>query len=411
MPLFSTNFIGVLNDNFLKNLICFVSIMWLAKEDNHSMVIMFASALLVIPFILFSPLAGKMAKEKSKVAIIRWSKFLEMPIMVLAVFGFIFENIYIVMIAMFLMGLQTSLFSPAKYSIIRDIGGKQGISFGTGTMEMLTFLGVLLGTFLAGVVSDIGNEISNGGYQQIYLCGSLMLFAIIGWLFSLRIKANEPKPESKTESSLNPVVFLSKSVKSAKKIEGLNYTVLALSFFWLIGSMIQMNLIVYCPQKLGLSNTQTSIIMGIVAIGIGLGCMTAGLISNKKVNTRLVPLGGAGIFNCTLLIYLLQPNVTLFTTLIVLTAFFAGFFKVPLNAFMQDRVDGRKLGEMIGYSNLMVFTFILISAGLFGLIETLFNVDTVFLAIVGLTAVITTLVWFKIPGANKLRIKQQSKDY
>jgi acyl-[acyl-carrier-protein]-phospholipid O-acyltransferase/long-chain-fatty-acid--[acyl-carrier-protein] ligase len=70
--------------------------------------------------------------------------------MLFAVSGFYFANLYMVISAMFLMGLQSTIYSPAKYGLIRDIGGEEGISFGTGTVEMLTFLGVLLGSFLPG---------------------------------------------------------------------------------------------------------------------------------------------------------------------------------------------------------------------------------------------------------------------
>jgi len=152
LPLFITNFLGVLNDNFLKNLIAFVGIMWLADPENKSLVIALASAMMVLPYILFSPVAGRLSKKYKKATIIKITKVAEIPIMLLAAVGFHFKSLPIALTAMFLMGLQSCMYSPAKYGIIRDVGGKEGISFGTGAMEMLTFTAVLIGTYLAGLI-------------------------------------------------------------------------------------------------------------------------------------------------------------------------------------------------------------------------------------------------------------------
>jgi acyl-[acyl-carrier-protein]-phospholipid O-acyltransferase/long-chain-fatty-acid--[acyl-carrier-protein] ligase len=167
-----------------------------------------------------------------------------------------------------------------------------------------------------------------------------------------------------------------------------------------------MNIIIYGPGILKLSNTDTSIIMALVAIGIGLGCYLAGVISNHKVKTSLIPLGGIGMLISTLLILILDPGPVLFSVLVVSTAFFAGFFKIPLNAFMQDRVRGRMLTQVLAYNNLMVFLFILISAGIFGLVEKLSGARGVFVVTAIIIAFVTVVMYLKIPGAGK---KQTAK--
>ena len=400
LPLFFTNFLGVLNDNFLKNLICFVGIMWLAG-DNESVVISWASALMVLPYILFSPLAGRISKKNPKAKIIKITKMTEIPIMMLAATGFYFENLYVVMIAMFFMGLQSCMYSPAKYGIIRDIGGKEGISFGTGTMEMLTFVAVLLGTYLAGVVSDVPEHPGFSHYKEMIITVSFLLIAVTGLLTSLGINPKESEPETSDDASLNPVTFTIESFKWSKRIKGLNYSIFGLSTFWLIGSLIQMNIIIYGPQILKLSNTDTSIIMALVAVGIGLGCYLAGVVSNHKVKTSLIPFGGIGMLISILLILFLNPGPVLFSILVVTTAFFAGFFKIPLNAFMQDRVEGRMLTQILAYNNLMVFLFILISAGIFAIVESLAGPNGVFVVTALIIAFVTIVMYFKIPGTKK----------
>ncbi|MGQ1787728.1 MULTISPECIES: MFS transporter [unclassified Saccharicrinis] len=399
-PLFSTNFAGVLNDNLLKTLIGFVCVSWLGP-DSKAALVSAAAALLVLPYLFLSPWAGKLAKEHPKAKIIQWAKMAEIPIMALAVLGFIFSSIYVVMTSMFLMGLQSCLYSPSKYGIIRDIGGKEGISFGTGAMEMITFVAVLMGTFLGGFISDLDQFFTESIYSLVILCATLMVLAVVGWLASLGIHPHETNPEDDSDDTLNPFLFPFKWFKWCKQITGLNYTVLGLSMFWLVGSMVQMNLYIYCEEFLNLSNTSTGTIMALVAIGIGAGCYAAGVISSHKVNTKLVPIGGVGMVATMFTIFLLKPDVTIFTILIIIFAFFAGLFKIPLNAFMQDRVKGRELGPVIAYNNQMVFVAILLSAGIFSLIEGAFGTRIVFLTVLIITLLTTIIAFLKIPGAGR----------
>ncbi|WP_439183773.1 MFS transporter [Carboxylicivirga taeanensis] len=402
LPLFITNFLGVLNDNYLKYLVFFISTTWMMK-DQESIVIMLASALFVVPYIAFSPIAGKLARDHSKAKIIQRAKLYEIPIMAIASLGFILQNVAITMFAIFLMGLQSCLFSPAKYGIIRDIGGKEGIPFGTGAMEMLTFMGVLIGTYIAGVTSDISLVESLSPYRTLIVCAALIFFAIIGWLFSLKIAPKESVPDDEDETTLNPILFLIRSYKWSKQIKGLNIVIIGLATFWAIGSLLQMNITVHCRNMLDLSDTATSTIMALVAIGIGAGCYVTGVISNRKLKMYLVPMGGLGMLLCVSTIFIVNPSTLLFTVLIVLTAFFAGIFKIPLNSFIQDRVHGRKLGLILAYNNLMLFSFILLSAGIFGVVESMADSLMVFGAVAAITLIITVVAWLRIPGANQLK--------
>ena len=92
IPLFFTQFLGVLNDNFLKNAIIFVAIFWLVEEDQ-GLVIPIASALLVLPFVMLSPLAGRLAQVYSKQRIFEYANLAEIPIMAVAVTGFYLQSI------------------------------------------------------------------------------------------------------------------------------------------------------------------------------------------------------------------------------------------------------------------------------------------------------------------------------
>lgn len=398
-PLFLTNFLGVFNDNLLKNLICFISIYWVAK-GNESIVIMLATGFMVLPYIFFSPYAGFLAKTKLKQKIVFWAKLSEIPIMLVAFIGFWFESIYIVMFGMFLMGLQSTIYSPSKYGLIRDIGGEPRISFGTGIIEMLTFMGVLIGTFVAGFVSDLN---SNKNFIILIL---FVVIAVFGFIAAYFLKANESDTIEVKDNSLNPIKYIIENYKwSVKNSPELNYIVLGLATFWLVGSLIQMNMLIYCPKILKLSNTQTGIIMALVAVSVGAGTWISGLIAKKNVELGLIPIGGSGLMISIMLIFVFEPASTLFTVLISMAAFSAGIMKVPLNAWMQANIKGRKLGDAIAYNNLIDFIFILISAALFGFMETNFGSNLVFLIISVLSLILTLFLTYKLSGVKKSLIR------
>ncbi|MEI7596174.1 MAG: MFS transporter [Bacteroidota bacterium] len=392
-PLFSTNFLTVFSDNLLKWLVCFISIKWVL-DIPESTIIAIASAMLVLPFIFLSPLAGRLAVKYQKKKIFMYGKIAEIPIMLIAVAGFITQSIYLVMTAVLLLGIQSSLFSPSKYGLIKDVGGEEGISFGTGTMEMLTFFGVLMGTFMASVLSE---------NPQLYIIISLLIGGSLLSLYTCtRINANESQPDTTNVISANPIKFIFESYKKAQTIDGLNYVILGLSFFWLVGALLQMNLKVYCPNVLHLSDIETGIMMIIAAVGIGLGCFVTGIISKDKVKISLIPIGGIGMIVFFLLIYILNPQPILFGMLIFLTAFSCGMFKIPLNSWIQSNVKGRMLGDILAYENICEFAFILISS----LIFFMFDNRTIFLVLFFITLFILIVLIFKIPGLKEVFTKK-----
>ena len=349
------------------------------------MVVTLASAALVIPYLLFSPLAGRLAKIYKKRKIVIWAKFAEMLIMLVATAGFLLHSTGLVLGSILLMGLQSALFSPSKYGLIRDIGGEEGISFGSGAMEMFAFVGILTGTLMAAFLSE--------SVTIPVLCVILFGVALLGWLSSLTIRANESEPLKESHETLNPVKFVKDSFARALALDGLHVLVLALATFWFIGSMIQMVLIVYCRSDLGMSDSETGIVMSLAAIGIGAGCYLAGVLSHHDVELGLVPCGGITTGLTLLAIFVFDAHGITFGVLVFLAAFFSGMFKVPLDAWIQAHVKGRELGDMLAYSNLITFLFMLLASGCFGVIEMFFDTKYVFIFLAVLTFAITIVLF------------------
>lgn len=385
--LLAANFLGVFNDNFLKNAIIFVAIGWdLPAWLSQSQLIALVSASLVVPYLILSPLGGKLAVRYSKQKVFRFFKLMEFPIMAIACVAFLYEWAMVAVLAVLLMGIQSCLYSPAKYGLIRDIGGVEGSAFGSGMFETMAFLGILIGTVLASLLSD---------YQQdwIFLL-VFMLLATGGYFTSLRIKADEsaPDPEASLKINLYPWRFLRDSFQLAKKYKQVNTAVLGVSVFWLIGALLQMNIVIHAGKYYQVSNTATGIVMAFAAIGIALGTWLAGVLISK-VKGRTLMLGGlTGMLINLLIIVFLQVDFPLFLVLIFLTACFGGLFQVPNLTLIQQTDAGRKLGQLLAYMNLVIFIFVLIASVLFSI--TMLLTEDNSLVVFGLIAVICLLTLF-----------------
>ena len=122
--LYLTNIFGVMNDQMLKTLVCFVAAKWVDPQYN-TIIVSCVAAAMVLPYIFLSPLAGKLPHFFRKKKIVTIAKICELPIMLVAILGFYFQNISLAMTAVLLMGLQSALYSPAKYGLIKDIGSRR----------------------------------------------------------------------------------------------------------------------------------------------------------------------------------------------------------------------------------------------------------------------------------------------
>ena len=364
--LFITNFLGVYNDNLLKNCIIFISVGWaLPTWITQSQLISIVSAALIIPYLLLSPIAGRLSVIYSKQKVFRFFKLLELPIMLTACIAFYYQWVVLAVFAVLLMGVQSCLYSPSKYSLIRDIGGEEGVSYGSGVFETMAFLGILLGTVTASLISDLSNK---------WLIYCLFLgIALLGYLTTRSIRAVE-RPENTNETGqLNPIHFLVDSFRFASQYPLLNSAVFGASSFWLIGGMLQMNLVIHTKNIYQASNTTTGLVMAVAAIGIALGCWVAGKISGNEAKKGLILIG---IGSMSLLLFVLtffSLNLYLYAFIVFSIAFMGGFFQVPSLAILQQSNLERKLGDMVAYLNLVTFIFVLLGTLLFWLGTLLSN--------------------------------------
>ena len=383
-----SNFLGVFNDNFLKNAIIFIAVSWnLPSWLTQSQLISLVSASLVVPYLILSPLGGKLSVKYSKLKVFHFFKLMEFPIMFLAIVAFTYEWVVMAVMSVLLMGIQSCLYSPAKYGLIRDIGGLEGSAFGSGLFETMAFLGILMGTLAASWVSD--------HYQTGLLAALFLLLAAGGYFFSKRIRAKEQLPDeiSSLKIHLSPFKFLTHAYQFSKQFPLVNVAVFGVSVFWLIGALLQMNIIVHAKNYYMVSNTATGIVMAFAAIGIALGTWFAGIIAAKIKRKQLIILGLSGMILSLLPVLLLKTDFFTFTVLIFLTAGFGGLFQVPNLTIIQQAEAGRQLGQLLAYMNLMIFVFVLLASVLFSGINYFFYENSLLIFFVILFICVSALIF------------------
>ena len=383
LPLFLTNFFGVVNDNFLKTLAGFVVIGWMKDRPEMQSVFMGLTAgALVLPYILFSPLADRLTVIFEKKKIFRLAKWAELPIMGVAIAGFMLHSPGLVVAAVLLMGLQSALYSPAKYALVRDVGGVDRISTGMGGMEGIAFLAVLGGTIAASFAADHASPWVH------YAC--LAGFAVLGLLFSYTIRAKEERGTA--DHSVNPLRYMLQARRMVAEYPGLNAVIYTLSVFWWAAAMLQMGLLIYGKQVLNLDSTHTGMILAGAAIGIVAGQISAGFIDRHRFLLGGTLLTGWLAAILLLVLYFVPMGPKSFSASIAVLAFDLGFFKLPFDAEIQKVVKGAKLNTVLAYFNQVSFLFMLIASGCYALLSWLFG-PRAFLLLLGLVLLIAPFIF------------------
>lgn len=364
--LYAGNFAGVFNDNLLKNAIIFIAAGWAAPDWlTRSQLISLVSASLVLPYLIFSPLGGKLAIQHSKLRVFRLFKLLEFPIMILASVAFITENVFLALFSVVLMGIQSCLYSPSKYGLIREIGGREGSARGSGLFEAMAFAGILAGTVVAAWMSD--------RYRVEELVCLFMVLALLGYLSVRLLNLREQAYEDDHSGTvrLNPLRFIRSSYIFSRQFPGANMAVLGVSFFWMVGGMLQMNIVVHAATVLKMQNASTGMSMAMAAVGIITGNWLAGILLRHTGKSKMIIGGLVGMTAGFLVLTFFELSVIGFAVTVALVALSGGFYQVPWLTLLQQTDSGSRVGQLLAYMNIMVFVFVLLGTLLFSVVNIL----------------------------------------
>ncbi len=385
LSLIATQFFGAMNDNVLKGILTFMVIdgAWAGQLGAGGQGIV--GVCFTVPFILLSGFAGQIADRHSKRTVTWWVKAVEIPIAMVAAVGFYFQNLWITLLAMVALTCQSSFFGPAKYGMIPELVDDSDLSRANGTINMMTNAAVIVGTLLAGLVSDRYSPQAAGaaaGAGLLWLPGiSLVLIALAGlavalFLTPLTIGDRDLKYK------LNPFDTYIETIREMSKSR-LLMVMMAWGYFYLLAGLALFIVPEY-TVVLNITRAEASILMGVLGIAIGVGCAAAGLISGHHIEPRLIPIGAAGLIFFFILLAAVPPqlanhqgilrialsNVALF---ILGAGFFAGFYIIPLQALLQKLSPDDERGRFLGTANAVSFAFLTVAALLYTMIRSSFG--------------------------------------
>ena len=406
LPLFITQFFGAFNDNVFKN----AFLIWVTYDVVHKVkldpqiMVTIASGLFILPFFLFSALAGQVADKYEKSRISQIIKIAEILIMIFSFVGFYFENIYLLLTLMFLMGVHSTFFGPIKYSLLPETLESHELVGGNALIEGGTFLAILLGTIFGGLVIRAQN-----GVEIISSC--VVLFAVIGYLSS-RFIPKSLVSDSGLKISLNIFGQTWEIINYAKKEETVWLAIIGISWFWFIGVTFLSQFPVYTKNIISGDEFVVTLFLSILSIGIGIGSAICNKILKGKIDGRLVVIASIGITIGILILcyasyfyhtpdHLISLKEFLTSGLhawliifgLLIMAVFSGIYIVPLYAIIQYRSNAKYLSRIIAANNVLNALFMIFSSiFIIALLKVGFSLLQIFLAI----ALLNILVFFII---------------
>ncbi len=349
-----TQFLGAFNDNVYKIVVSFVAIERLGAARGMPL----AAALFVLPFLVFSGWSGHLADVHSKRHVLVLTKVWEILTMGLAVPALVAGRLDLQLAILFMMGAQSTFFSPAKYGIVPEMVPAAEISRANGLLEMSTFAAIILGTAL-------GGELYERWHDEPWRMGIVLVaIAIAGTLTSLgipRVRAAGPG----RRFAWNPFGEIGIGLRRLYPDSTLWATTVGISYFWLLGALMQQVLIPWGQEMFGAGEAAATRLYTFLAIGIGTGSLAAGRWSGDRIELGLVPLGAIGLGVFTLLLVPAVPSYAIASVLLILLGFAGGLFAVPLNALLQQRPAEAEKGRVLATNNVLNTVGMLLSAAVF----------------------------------------------
>lgn len=405
LPFFCTQAFGAFNDNVYKNaLLIIVTFNTTAYSSvDPALLANLGNGLFIVPYVIFSGLAGEIADRFDRALIMRAVKVSECFIMVIAGYGFMRHNIALLLGALFLMGAHSTFFAPAKYGLLPDVLAEYELVGGNALLEMGTFLAILLGTLVAGVLSWHGDFL----LLVYYVLG----FAFCGLLFSLFVPRLAPAAPS-LHIDWNLVRSTIRNLKAAQSDRVTFVAVLGISWFWFYGAVVLAQIPLYVKLHLHGTQSVVTLLLLCFSLGVGIGSLSCERLSRQHLEVGLIPFGAAGLTLFGVDLYFAsQLPIDVVTSSwqamlhgvggirilgdLVLIGISGGVYIVPLYALVQQRAPRDRIARIISAVSIWNAIF-MVGAALLGawLLRHGFTIPSLFLLVgVGSAIFMLGLCW------------------
>jgi 1-acyl-sn-glycerol-3-phosphate acyltransferase len=409
-PLFWTQFFGAFNDNFLKNAMVILITYRVTEVAGipASQMVAVAGGIFILPFFLFSATAGQLADKYEKTKIIRFIKLAEIGIMAIASVGFLTHQYTLLLFVLFLIGLHSTFFGPIKYSILPQHLSNDELVAGNALVEAGTFIAILLGTIIGGVL------ISQGDQGAIFVSLGLLGVAVIGYLFS-RLIPIAPALAPQMKIQWNPITPSLEIYRFTKKNRTVFLSVIGISWFWFFGASMLSLFPPFCKEVLQTDSSVVTLFLAVFSVGIALGSLLFERLSRHGLELGLVPIGSIGISFFTFLLFLFgtpqdfpigltalqfaqNPSGVLILGALLFLSVFSGFFIVPLYTLILERSEPSQRSRVVAGNNILNALFMVIaSVSLVVMMSLKLSIPQIFLVLALVNALASIYVYFLLP--------------
>ena len=409
LPYFITQALGAFNDNLYKNaLLLFITFGSISAQGNSALLTNLAAGLFILPFFLFSPIAGQIADKREKSQLIRWIKLMEVAIMLVAAVAIVIGNIGLMMTLLFLMGLQSAIFGPVKFSLMPQQLSSEELVGGNGLVETGTFLAILLGTMSAGLFFDLDSA-------KYWIASAVVILAVLGY-FSSRYIPISPANDPQLKINWNPFTELVNTLKKARSNRPVFLSIMAISWFWFVGASYLTQFPTFAKDYLGGSAQVVTLLLTLFSVGVAIGSLLCEKLSGHKIELGIVPIGSIGmsvfgidlyfaitsievIENMSAMAFIEQSGNWRMMLDIALISAFGGLFVVPLQALIQNRSEEKMRAQIIAANNVLNALFMVASAifAILALVVVKISLTEYFLALALMNIVVAGYVYAQVP--------------
>jgi 1-acyl-sn-glycerol-3-phosphate acyltransferase len=413
LPYFTVQALGAFNDNVYRQAIIGLLIFLGASTDERALYAIIAPAIFILPYFLFSAIAGQIAEKLEKQRLIVITTTMEIVIMSLAAVGFLLQNMPVLLVALFCTGVQSTLFGPVKYSVLPSILKPEELTGGNGLVEMGTSISILCGMIAGGMIFQVA-----GAHGPQAAAIAIVLLAVLGNVLSRLIpRMDAGAPDLKI--NWNPIPESLVVLRMAKQQLAVRNAILGVSWFWFFGTLLTSQLPTYTELHLGAPSDSATLYVAALAlfsIGTGVGSLLCEKLSGRTVEIGLVPVGAFGMTAFLLDLYFARPGLAPVGGLtlsqfahqpgslriiidLVGIGLFTGIFVVPLFALIQSRTRTSEMARVFAALNIQNSGFIVLAA-ITGLVLQRFlgwSSPEMFLALAIANAVVAIWIFAIVP--------------
>ncbi len=409
-PYFWAQLLGALNDNVYKNAliiaITFTSIQSLPLAPE--VLVNICAGVFILPFMLFSTVAGQLADKLEKSMLIRRLKFTEFLIALCVGLAFLSQNYTILIFVLFLLGTQAAFFGPVKYSILPQHLAEAELVTANGLVEMGTFLAILAGSILGTLLIALPQG-------PLWVTITVISLAALGWLASIKIPYT-PACAPDLQLDYRPIKPIISIFKQLRRQDDILHSLFGISWFWFYGMIFLSQMPNYCSQVLGANHQSFTLVLIIFCIGISIGSLLCARLSGERIEIGLVPFGSIGLSLFALDLAFCSPAQHTFEVLktpleclqtpalwhplidFLMIGIFGGFYIVPLYSLILQRTKATRRSRVIGANNILNSIFMVCSS-LFSILflEVGLSIPQIFLVTALMNAAISLYIFRLVP--------------